>query len=165
MKNKKRNSFLLVAVVAFALAAFSFVSPNQATVNTNNRVITASLDMHQVDFPADMTTAKCGTEGKKATKTTKKTSNAKCGEGKCGSKDTKAAKTTKKASNAKCGEGKCGSKDAKAAKMKKKGENAKCGVGKCGTKDAKSAKKAKAKKKTSAKCGEGKCGEGKGGLL
>ncbi len=159
MKNKKRNSLLLVAVVALAFAAFSFVSPNSSTVSSRTQVATASLDMHQIAFPVDMTTAKCGTEGQKAAKTKKKTENAKCGEGKCGSKDTKAAKTTKKASNAKCGEGKCGSKDTKAAKVTKKGENAKCGVGKCGTKEAKSAKKAKAKKAGT------KCGEGKGGLL
>jgi uncharacterized low-complexity protein len=140
MKNKKRNSLFLVAIVAIAFAAFSFVSPNSSVENSRSQIASATVDMHQIAFPVDMTTAKCGTKGQKTTKTKKETENAKCGEGKCGSKDVKAAKVTKKA------------------------ENAKCGVGKCGTKEAKSAKKAKAKK-AGTKCGEGKCGEGKGGLF
>ena len=106
MKNRKRNTFLMVAIAAIAFAAFSFVSPEHASEN-NNSSIAAATGIHQTAFPADLTSAKCGAEESKTAKTTK-TAKTKCGEGKCGTKDAKAAKKTMKSDKSKCGQGKCG---------------------------------------------------------
>ncbi len=125
----------MVAIAAIAFAAFSFVSPENASENSNSS-IAAATGMHQTAFPADITSAKCGAEDSKTGKTVKadttKKVESKCGEGKCGTKDAKAAKKTMKSDKSKCGEGKCGTKDAKAAKKTMKSDKSKCGQGKCG---------------------------------
>ncbi len=126
MTNKKRNTLLMGMMVVVAFAVFAFTTPNTATnVKAEQNIGARSLSMNANIFPANLVSAKCGSEEAKTTKITKttkttkidkkvdssKATDGKCGVGKCGVNHAKLFNKTEKMKKMKGVEGKSGSKD------------------------------------------------------